>query len=226
MIFANFILLFNFLLLLFLVYFFNSILKVYKPLATVLILGVFTNALQIVLWSYEGVSFSLINSIFIIYTLLAFSILLYFFKKKFKDRILYIIFYSGILSILLTVSIRDFYYKLIEDFSKSTPTPLIGTIFIVAACLRVLFLFLKRVDSVDLYKKLDFWIVLIVLIYFVIQFVYLGYLNFFYAGFLKSYVILEIFQYLHHTYYTSLSLLLVVYGSTNRKRGTNSLLHL
>lgn len=219
-------LLVNFIILLFIVYFFNSIRKEYRPLMLVLLLGAFTNVLQIVLWSYEGINFLVYNIIFIAYTIIAFSLLLYFFKNKFQDPILKGLFYGGIAAIILSVIIRDYYFDLINDNSKSTPTPLIGTIFIVAACLRVLFLFLKRVDSVVLYKKLDFWLVLIIMYYFVFQFVCLGYYNFFYAGLFKSYILFDAFEYIHHIYYFSVSLLIVIYASTKSKRLSNSLLHL
>lgn len=222
----NISLLLNFLLLLYIVYFFNSIINEYRPLVVVLGLGIFTNVVQIVLWSYEGISFWIYNVIFIAYTILAFSTLLYFFKNKFRDSLLNGLFYGGIAAILTSVLIRDFYFDLIHDSSRSTPTPLIGTIFIVAACLRVIFIFLKRVDDVVLYRKLDFWLVLIIMFYFVGQFVYLGYFNFFYAGLLNSSILFYVFQYVHHLYYVSVSLLLVIYASMKRKKRINPLLQL
>ena len=222
----NISLLLNFLLLLYIVYFFNSIINEYRPLVVVLGLGIFTNVVQIVLWSYEGISFWIYNVIFIAYTILAFSTLLYFFKNKFRDSLLNGLFYGGIAAILTSVLIRDFYFDLIHDSSRSTPTPLIGTIFIVAACLRVIFIFLKRVDDVMLYRKLDFWLVLIIMFYFVVQFVYLGYFNFFYAGLLNSSILFDVFQYVHHLYYVSVSLLLVIYASMKRKKRINPLLQL
>ncbi len=53
----------------------------------------------------------------------------------------------------------------------------VGIILIIAACLRVLFLFIKRVDEVELYKKAEFWMIVSMLLYNSLYFVHFGLLN-------------------------------------------------
>lgn len=53
----------------------------------------------------------------------------------------------------------------------------VGIILIIAGCLRVLFLFIKGADQVDLYKKAEFWMIVSMLLYNSLYFVHFGFLN-------------------------------------------------
>lgn len=200
------------LLTLYIVYYFFDVQKIYRVFLIVFLLAFTANMLDFIIYGFKQIPAYVSNFIFVVYSLLGFSGVLLFLKLKFKDKIINFIFYAGVFVLISTVLIRDIYFGMLFSYSSSIPIPLLGTIFITAACLRALYLFLKRADDIDLYRKLDFWIVISVLFFYIIQFVFIGFLNVRMVFAFNVLYFNELFHYSSTIYYFVISLLIVNFG--------------
>lgn len=220
----EYILFLQILLVLYICFFFRSVEKSYKILLGVFVLGFYTNLIVYIIYTLRIGPSSFTKLPYILYSIIGFSGILLFFKMRFKDRILDMLFIFGIIVMPLIVYIREFYFGYFDTALDSNTSPVIGTILIVAACLRALLLFIKRADNVDLYKKLDFWVVLSILIFHLIQFVYLGYLNFAISGLILMRSLINFFNFSNLVFYIGMTILIIGFNDNKRNKNFHSII--
>lgn len=103
---------------------------------------------------------------------------LLFFKWRYKERYFSRLLIAACILLPLIILVRDIYFGLLfNSVINNNLNMQVGIILIIAGCLRVLYLFIKKADQVDLYKKPEFWMIVSMLLYNSLYFVHFGFLN-------------------------------------------------
>ena len=151
--------------------------KPFKVLIGALLVGYIFSIVSSALFGYTtNLIFHNLLSVF--YDVSYIILYLLFFKWRYKERYFSRLLIAACIILPLIILVRDIYFGLLfNSVINNTLIMQVGIILIIAGCLRVLFLFIKGADQVDLYKKAEFWMIVSMLLYNSLYFVHFGFLN-------------------------------------------------
>ncbi len=148
--------------------------------------------------------------IFMPYMCGSFVLYMFFFKLNTRDRLLNIASWCTAVFMPLFMLLN---YLLLQDPGRYASNVLVlGSVFLIGACLRTLYLTMKNADEVSIYEKNGFWMSTLILIHYTLLVLYFSFLNYRTENLLDQstdYIIEISFRYLNVLFYLALNLIFI-----------------
>jgi len=148
--------------------------------------------------------------IFIPYIGGSFILYVFFFSFHKKDRLLRVLSWFTIAFMPVFTVVN---YFLLQDPGRfSSNVIVLGSVFLIGACLRTLYLIMKNADEESIYQKSSFWMSTLILFYYTLIMLYFSFFNYRIKNLVQQEVneIIEIFfRYLNVLFYLALNLIFI-----------------
>jgi|GEM_PF-1407949 len=148
--------------------------------------------------------------IFMPYMCGSFVLYMFFFKLDTRDRLLHIA--SWCTAVFMPLFMLVNYFLLQDPGRFASNVVVLGSVFLIGACLRTLYLTMKNADEVSIYEKNGFWMSTTILIYYTLLVLHISFVNYRTDNLLgrEADQVIEIsFRYLNVLFYLALNLIFI-----------------
>lgn len=148
--------------------------------------------------------------IFMPYMCGSFILYMFFFKLHTRDRMLHVA--SWCTAVFMPLFMLLNYFVLQDPGRFASNVIVLGSVFLIGACLRTLYLTMKNADDVSIYQKSGFWMSTLILIHYTLLVLNFSFINYRTDNLLDQntdYIIEISFRYLNVLFYLALNLIFI-----------------